>query len=71
MKKLLTLRLVSLLCVCILVGCGGNGCGKNEGLADAKEYLDTVMKEGAEKAYRRARKTLSKVYRKIGFVQPK
>lgn len=36
-----------------------------------KEYLDTVMKEGAEKAYRRARKTLSKVYRKIGFVQPK
>jgi len=35
-------------------------------LAD-KAYLNSVMKQGAENAYRAARKTLSKVYRKIGF----
>lgn len=35
-------------------------------LAD-KAYLNSVMKQGAENAYRTARKTLSKVYRKIGF----
>ncbi len=34
-----------------------------------KAYLEGVMKTGAEKAYKRARKTLSKVYRKVGFVQ--
>ncbi len=37
-------------------------------LAD-KEYLDSVLSAGAEKAYKIARKTLSKVYRKIGFYQ--
>lgn len=33
-----------------------------------KDYLTAVTKEGAEKASYLARKTLSKVYRKIGFV---
>lgn len=36
-----------------------------------KEYLNTVMKQGAEKAARIADKTLSKVYRKVGFAQIK
>ena len=33
-----------------------------------KEYLETVMKNGAEKAARTAYKTLSKVYKKVGFL---
>ena len=37
-------------------------------LAD-KEYLNTVLKEGAARAYKVASGTLSKVYRKIGFYQ--
>ncbi|MDE6597378.1 MAG: tryptophan--tRNA ligase [Clostridia bacterium] len=37
-------------------------------LAD-KAYLDGVLKSGAEKASYAARKTLSKVYKKIGFYQ--
>ncbi len=37
-------------------------------LAD-KAYLEGVLKSGAEKAYRSAFKTLSKVYKKIGFYQ--
>lgn len=37
-------------------------------LAD-KEYLNSVMKSGAERANYTARKTLSKVYKKIGFYQ--
>ncbi len=36
-------------------------------LAD-KNYLQSVMKSGAERAARIARRTLSKVYRKVGFV---
>ncbi|MBQ9145632.1 MAG: tryptophan--tRNA ligase [Clostridia bacterium] len=36
-----------------------------------KAYLDQVLKEGAQKASYMAQKTLSKVYRKIGFVTPK
>ena len=35
-------------------------------LAD-KGYLQSVMKGGAESAFRLARRTLSKVYRKVGF----
>lgn len=35
-------------------------------LAD-KEYLNSVLQSGAERAFKAARKTLSKVYRKIGF----
>ena len=33
-----------------------------------KAYLESVLSKGAENAYSRARKTLSKVYRKVGFV---
>ena len=35
-----------------------------------KEYLDNVMKDGRIKAKKVAFKTLRKVYRKIGFVEP-
>ena len=35
-----------------------------------KGYLDSLMKEGADKAARMAYKTLAKVYRKIGLVPP-
>lgn len=34
-----------------------------------KEYLDSVLKAGAERAARTAGRTLSKVYKKIGFYQ--
>lgn len=34
-----------------------------------KDYLNGVLKAGAEKASSRARKTLNKVYKKIGFYQ--
>ena len=37
-------------------------------LAD-KKYLDGVLKTGAERADRIAQRILSKVYRKVGFVQ--
>jgi tryptophanyl-tRNA synthetase len=37
-------------------------------LAD-KAYLESVFKQGAEKASRTANKTLRKVYKKIGFIQ--
>ena len=36
-------------------------------LAD-KAYLETVYREGAQRAQYMANKTLSKVYRKIGFL---
>ncbi len=42
----------------------------NEILKD-KDYLNTMLKNNAERAAYLARKTLSKVYRKIGFYQPK
>jgi tryptophanyl-tRNA synthetase len=34
-----------------------------------KDYLNSVLANGAERAYKTARKTLSKVYKKIGFYQ--
>lgn len=34
-----------------------------------KDYLEEVYKAGAEKAERQARRTLQKVYRKVGFIQ--
>ena len=40
-------------------------------LMDDKAYLEQVYTEGAQKAQRIARKTLNKVYRKVGFVQVK
>ena len=42
----------------------------NEILAD-KEYLNSMLKNNADKAAYLARKTLSKVYRKVGLYQPK
>lgn len=33
-----------------------------------KDYLEEVYKNGAEKAERVARKTLRKVYKKVGFI---
>ena len=36
-----------------------------------KAYLDSVLKSGAEKASFTAQKTISKVYRKVGFYQQK
>ncbi len=36
-----------------------------------KAYLESVMKDGSAKAAYLARKMLSKVYRKVGFTQPK
>ncbi|MCQ2433308.1 MAG: tryptophan--tRNA ligase, partial [Clostridia bacterium] len=38
-------------------------------LSKDKAYLESVAKKGAESASYLARKTLSKVYRKVGFVQ--
>ncbi len=35
-----------------------------------KDYLESVYRNGAERANYEARKTISKVYRKIGFIQP-
>ncbi|KAI4453519.1 tryptophan--trna ligase mitochondrial [Holotrichia oblita] len=40
-------------------------------LVGDKEYINKVLDEGAEKARYAARKTLSKVYRKIGFYSTK
>ena len=40
---------------------------KNKILAD-KAYMDKVLASGAERAYYIARKTLSKVYKKVGLV---
>ena len=37
-------------------------------IIEDKEYLSSVLNKGAEEAFTRARKTLSKVYRKVGFV---
>ena len=42
--------------------------GQKRLLAD-KKYLGEVLASGAERAFKAARKTLSKVYRKIGFYQ--
>ncbi len=38
-------------------------------LASDKKYLTEILKGGAERAYKVARRTLSKVYRKVGFFQ--
>ncbi|MBQ8697014.1 MAG: tryptophan--tRNA ligase [Clostridia bacterium] len=38
-------------------------------LMSDKAYLESIMRAGSEDAFRMARKTLSKVYRKVGFTQ--
>ena len=35
-----------------------------------KAYLELGLAKGAENGFYRGRKTLSKVYRKVGFIQP-
>ncbi len=42
---------------------------ETEKLLKDKAYLESVYRDGAERAARIARKTLSKVYRKVGFVK--
>ena len=42
---------------------------KTEDLLKNKDYLESVYREGANKAAYMARKTLDKVYRKVGFVK--
>ena len=42
---------------------------KTEDLLRNKDYLQQVYTEGAQKASYLARKTLDKVYRKLGFVK--
>lgn len=43
---------------------------KYDDLMKNKDYLEKVYKEGAEKANYVAMKTLRKVYKKVGFIQP-
>lgn len=43
---------------------------KHSDLIKNKDYLETIYKRGAEQANYTARKTISKVYRKVGFIQP-
>ena len=38
-------------------------------LLQDKKYLNEILSAGSERAYRTARRTISKVYRKIGFYQ--
>ncbi len=45
--------------------------GEYNRILSDKAYLETMMKEGAEKSYRYTKRILDKVYRKVGFVQPK
>ena len=40
-------------------------------LMNDKAELDNILANGAESAYRRARTTMGKVYRKVGLVPPK
>ena len=40
-------------------------------LMDDRGYLETILKEGSDKSFVHARKTLSKVYRKVGFLPKK
>lgn len=43
---------------------------KRNALLKDKDYLDSIMINGAENAFRIARRTLSKVYRKVGLYSP-
>ena len=44
---------------------------KYDEISKDKTYLESVLAKGAESAHYRARKTLSKVYRKVGFIPRK
>jgi len=43
---------------------------KYQALINHKDYLSEILAQGADQARRLARKTLGKVYRKLGFVAP-
>ena len=38
-------------------------------IINEKDYINNILKKGSEQASYKARKTLSKVYRKIGFIK--
>ena len=42
---------------------------KYDEISKDKDYLESVLAQGAQNALYRGRKTLSKVYRKVGFIQ--
>ena len=42
---------------------------KTEDLLNNKDYLEKVYTQGAENASRIARRTLEKVYKKVGFIK--
>ncbi len=44
--------------------------GEYERILADKAYVDAVLKDGAERAGRIARRTVAKVYRKVGLLQP-
>lgn len=44
--------------------------GRYEEVMGDKAYLESILRAGSEEAQRRARKTVSKVYRKLGLVPP-
>ena len=44
---------------------------KYDEISKNKPYLESVLAKGAESAHYRARKTLAKVYRKVGFIPKK
>ena len=44
---------------------------KYDEISKDKAYLESVLAKGAERAHYRARKTLTKVYRKVGFIPRK
>ena len=41
---------------------------KYEKLMNDKDYLLNILKSGSEYGYKKSQKTLSKVYRKVGFI---
>ena len=41
---------------------------KTEDLLKNKDYLESLYKQGAERANYLANRTLSKVYKKVGFI---
>jgi len=42
---------------------------KYDKIINDKDYLNKILREGSEKASFKARKTISKVYRKVGFIK--
>ena len=77
---------VALTAAALLTGCSGESDKKEADKYDYqidmsayekaistkdKAYLDSILREGTEKASYIARKTIQKVYRKVGFYQSK